>query len=145
MKRSEKLSWLTFAVALLHHADHVLRVDHSGWPLLPRVSPFTYSLLVYPVFLSIFLARSKPWYRVVATGFLFLFASVAHLSFEPLRDKYHTWTYGSDLPGHVGEQNLLGVNSPVLGIVSVALAAALSVCLFLTGLAFLNDARRQTK
>lgn len=65
-----KLLLLALVLAVVHHADHVLRVDHSGWPFLPRASPFTYSLAVYPVFLVLLLARDKPWARVVGTALL---------------------------------------------------------------------------
>ena len=140
--RSRQLLWLSVGVSVIHHVDHILRIDHSGWPLLPRITPFTYSLLVYPVFLSLFLARPNSWYRVIGTAALFLFATAAHVFFEPMRDKFHTWTYGSNLPSHVGEQNLLGINSPVLGVFSIGLAVLLSVSLLATGLAFVRDARR---
>lgn len=142
--RSVQLLWLSVGVSLIHHVDHILRLDHSGWPFLPRTTPFTYSLLVYPVFLSLFLARSNSWYRVIGTAGLFLFATAAHIFFEPMRDKFHTWTYGSNLPGHIGEKNLLGINSPVLGVCSIGLAVLLSVSLLVTLFAFVRDARRGT-
>jgi len=65
LSRGEKLLLLATTVALVHHVDHVLRVDHSGWPFLPELTPFTFSLIIYPIFLAVFLSRSKPWYRVV--------------------------------------------------------------------------------
>jgi hypothetical protein len=40
------------AFAFLHHLDHVLRADNSGWPFTPDVTPFTISLLVYPILCS---------------------------------------------------------------------------------------------
>jgi len=46
--------------------DHVLRVDHSGWPFRPGVTPFTFSLIVYPVVLpALFggLVRGVAWSR----------------------------------------------------------------------------------
>lgn len=141
-RRSEKLLLVVVGISLLHHLDHVLRVDHSGWPFVARVSPFTYSLLAYPLLISIFAARSAPWYRVFGTGALLLFATLAHIFFEPLRDKFHTWAYGSDLPGHVGESNLLHYHSCVLGVCSVGLAILLSVGLLLALLAFLHDAKQ---
>lgn len=139
---SMKLFGLVVVLSVLHHVDHVLRVDHSGWPFLPRVSPFTYSLLAYPILLSIFLARSNSWYRVMGTAVLFLSATLAHIFFEPMQDKFHTWTYGSNLPRHVGEQNLLGYNATWLGVCSVVLAVLLSLTLFLTMLSFIRDAGR---
>ncbi len=43
---------LSFAIAatvfsVLHHADHVIRGNHSGWPFQGEVTPFTFSLLIY--------------------------------------------------------------------------------------------------
>ena len=32
LSRGEKLLLLAVALAIVHHVDHVLRVDHSGWP-----------------------------------------------------------------------------------------------------------------
>ncbi|HEX6709119.1 MAG TPA: hypothetical protein VF068_02210 [Rubrobacter sp.] len=37
---------------LLHHADHVIRGNHSGWPFQAEVTPFTFSLLIYALILS---------------------------------------------------------------------------------------------
>lgn len=47
---------LTFAGAavvfgLLHHTDHVIRGNHSGWPFQAEVTPFTFSLLIYALIL----------------------------------------------------------------------------------------------
>ncbi len=36
---------------LMHHADHVIRGNHSGWPFQAEVTPFTYSLLIYVLIL----------------------------------------------------------------------------------------------
>ena len=51
-------------LGLLHHVDHVLRVDHSGWPFKDDLTPFTFSLLVYPVAVIVLLLRTRPWLRV---------------------------------------------------------------------------------
>lgn len=34
-----------------HHLDHIIRGNHVGWPLIPEVTPFTYSLGFYPFIL----------------------------------------------------------------------------------------------
>ena len=63
------------ALAFLHHVDHVLRADNSGWPFTAEVTPFTASLLVYPIFVGDFLLlRSRPWVR---TGLVALVVLVA--------------------------------------------------------------------
>lgn len=142
-----KLLTVALFLSVLHHADHILRIDHSGWPFIPPTSPFTYSLVVYPVFISVFLNLGKPLYCAVVTALLFAFATLSHIFFEPLSDKFHTWAYGSNLPGHVDEKNLLGIRSAVIGIVSVSIAVLLSVALLLALIAFVNEIRmrRNTK
>jgi hypothetical protein len=49
---SRALVWIAASVGilgLLHHADHVFRGNHSGWPFSADVTPFTFSLLIYPI------------------------------------------------------------------------------------------------
>src|SRR5215213_8892244 len=54
---------------LLHHVDHVVRGNHSGWPFVEEVTPFTFSLLVYALLLpGIFM---NLWGRVAAGWWLF--------------------------------------------------------------------------
>jgi hypothetical protein len=51
---SRKLTGLAIATGILgvlHHVDHVFRGNHSGWPFAPSVTPFTFSLLIYPLLL----------------------------------------------------------------------------------------------
>ena len=141
---SEKWLFFTFILSLLHHIDHILRIDHSGFPFLSRVSPFTYSLFVYPIFLIIASSRKQPWYRVIGTLILFLFATISHIFFEPMKDKFHTWAYGSNLKYHVGEQNMLGYNSKSLGVCSIVLAILLSVSLLVTLILFIKDAKQNS-
>jgi hypothetical protein len=57
MTRSEWLMLLSGGLGVLHHIDHVLRFDHSGWPFREIVTPFTYSLLVYPLLAVAFFWR----------------------------------------------------------------------------------------
>jgi hypothetical protein len=141
LSRAEKLLLLAASVALLHHVDHVLRVDHSGWPFTPEVSPFTFSLIIYPIFLSVFFFRSRRWYRVTGAAVLFLFSVFAHAFLETPMDQYHTWAYGSDFPGHVGQHNLLGRDSKLLGVCAVIVTALLSLTLLAALLSFLREAR----
>ena len=117
------------ALALLHHVDHVLRADNSGWPFTPEVTPFTISLLVYPIFvLDFLLLRSRPWVRVGLVAGLFVALQVAHAIFEPPADQYGTWANGiSAVPHAIGQPNLLHTASPVLGALSVAVSTLLSL------------------
>jgi hypothetical protein len=141
--RSEKLLLAAAALAVIHHIDHVLRADHSGWPFRPQVTPFTFSLLIYPVFLSVFLIRSRPWFRVWGTALLFLFGTLSHTFLETPMDQYQTWAYGSKFAGHTGEHNLLGYDSKALGLCAVIVTVLLSLSLFAALLVFIRDARMQ--
>ena len=67
-----------------HHVDHIVRGNHVGWPIIPEVTPFTYSLVIYPVLaVGLYLtatdrAGSRFWtgFFVFSTGMLWYF----HLS-----------------------------------------------------------------
>lgn len=119
--------------AFLHHADHVLRTDHSGWPFQPEVTPFTFSLLVYPVLLADYLAITKPWLRVglLSAGLAFLIW--IHITIETPVHLYQTWSTGaSTTEANPGVPNLLGVSSPVLGIVANLVLVMLLIALLAT-------------
>jgi hypothetical protein len=89
------------ALAFLHHLDHVLRADNSGWPFTPDVTPFTISLLVYPIFaLDFLLLRQRPWIRVGLVATLFVALQAAHAIFEPPADQYGTWANGTSAVPH---------------------------------------------
>ena len=45
------LIFLAMFMSLGHHIDHVIRGNHVGWLLTEQVTPFTYSLGVYPLIL----------------------------------------------------------------------------------------------
>lgn len=40
---------LTTIFGIGHHFDHVVRGNHVGWPLIPEVTVFTYTLAIYPL------------------------------------------------------------------------------------------------
>src|SRR4030095_15040621 len=119
------------ALAFLHHIDHVLRADNSGWPFTSDVTPFTISLLVYPIFvLDFLLLRDRPWVRVGLVAVLLVALQVTHAIVEPPTDQYGNWANGaSAVPHALGQPNLLHVASPVLGALSVAVSSLLSVAL----------------
>ena len=84
---------LAAVLSLGHHLDHVVRGTHVGWPLTPEPTPFTYSLVVYPLLLlGLALSRSGrvgpgSWALLSGGGALFLAA--VHLgpgAVEPLGD-----------------------------------------------------------
>ncbi len=142
LTRAEQLLIVSTVIGLLHHTDHVLRIDHSGWPFLPNFSPFTISLIVYPIIVSIFLIK-RPWYRFGAALFIFIAVTATHIAIEPPTHLYHTWTYGSDLPWAYGQISLLGVQSPVLGVISVIISLTLSLVLLVTTIALYKEAKAQ--
>ncbi|RIX97290.1 hypothetical protein D3218_18930 [Aureimonas flava] len=120
---------LSLVLAFLHHADHVLRVDHSGWPFRPMVTTFTYSLLAYPMVLfALFGARRLYWLRwallAIATGVTIY----AHTALESPRMQFAMWAENRSLDPHAaGVHNLPGVRSPILGTLAVVIGMALNL------------------
>jgi hypothetical protein len=138
--------WMLLGVvtlAFLHHVDHVLRADNSGWPFNPDVTPFTISLLVYPIFIVDFLLlRQTPWVRVGLVAILFVALQVTHAVFEPPADQYGTWANGtSAVPHALGRPNLLDTASPVLGALSVAVSGLLSLAVLAALVLLTREAR----
>jgi hypothetical protein len=131
------------ALAFLHHLDHVLRADNSGWPFTPDITPFTISLLVYPIFvLDFVLLRDRPWVRVGLVAVLFVALQVTHALFEPPTDQYSTWANGtSAVPHALGHPNLLELASPVLGALSVAVSSLLSLAVLAALVLLVREAR----
>lgn len=127
--------WLLVAtlVGLVHHADHVLRFDHSGWPFREEVSPFTYSLAVYPVVVAILLLDGRPRARAGLAVLLFLFPTLAHTTIETPATQYRTWCSP--------EVNLLGVDAPAVGVLAGTVTVLLSLTTLMAFLAFLDEAR----
>ena len=135
------------ALALLHHIDHVLRADNSGWPFTPDVTPFTISLVVYPIFLLDFLLlRERVWVRVGLVAILFVALLMVHAVFEPPAQQYGTWADGvSSVPHAVGRPNLLGIASPALGVFSVVVSTALSLAVLAALILLVGEARRSSR
>ncbi|HEY2958964.1 MAG TPA: DUF4386 family protein [Actinomycetota bacterium] len=131
------------ALAFAHHVDHVLRADNSGWPFTPDVTPFSISLLVYPIFaLDFLLLRGRPWVRVALVAGLFVALQVAHAVYEPPADQYGTWASGVSSVAHArGRPNLLDVASPALGALSVAVSTLLSVAVLVALVLLIGEAR----
>jgi hypothetical protein len=134
MTRAERLAVATTGLGVLHHVDHVLRFDHSGWPFKAEITPFTFSLLVYVAIALIFSLRQFPRVRVALAGVLFIFPTVAHVSLETPADQYHTWAHE---PG----VNLLHVDAPVVGVVAIVITVSLSLFAFATLVGFWHEAR----
>lgn len=134
MTIAERLALGTAALGVLHHIDHVLRYDHSGWPFRQDVGPFTFSLLVYPLIAAVLLLRRWPRTRVSLAFILFLFPTLAHILLETPSDQYHTWAHRPDV-------NLLAVGSPMIGWLAVVVTIALSAAALVTLTSFWREAR----
>ena len=87
---------LLFFFGALHHADHLVRGNHVGWPVVPDLNPFTYSLVAYPLFavgLSA-LVRGRVWaaywfvYGLMALLLIGTTHFVPPFIAEPVRDIY---------------------------------------------------------
>ncbi|THE65719.1 hypothetical protein D8Y22_06000 [Salinadaptatus halalkaliphilus] len=96
-----------------HHIDHVIRGNHVGWPLIPEVTAFTYSLGFYPLIalgLALSLAdRVGAGYWAVVTGAGFVMVTVLHfgpLAVEPPGDV--VGPYESATVGYVALAWLVG-------------------------------------
>jgi hypothetical protein len=136
MSGAERLAAATTVFGLLHHADHVFRYDHSGWPFRAEVTPFTFSLLVYVVIVLLFALRGFRGTRVLLAGMLFLFPTLAHIYLETPMDQYRTWAHRSDV-------NLLHVSAPLMGAAAVIVTVLLSACALATLVRFWREARRR--
>lgn len=113
-------------MGILHHTDHVLRADHSGWPFSPSVTPFTYSLIAYPVLLFALLGARWPLLlraalMAILTGFTFF----AHTLIETPRMQYASWALNRSIDPALGPiPNLLSTKSPALGAAAVVVGMA---------------------
>lgn len=117
----------TTAFGIMHHVDHVVRGNHSGWPFEQAITPFTFSLLIYALLL--------PGLYLTARGRLmaryWLFTSVVGLALviwvhfiptgdyeAPIEDIYAV--YGSPLAGLFALVALAGL---VASLTMLAIAA----------------------
>ena len=116
--------------SLLHHADHVLRGSHSGWPFEAEVTPFTFSLVVYAAILpGMYLTargRSIAWYHLcVAAGGLLMLGFVHFVPVRgheaPISDIYAA--YASPIAGGLALAVLAGLLTSVALLALVALMA----------------------
>jgi hypothetical protein len=117
-------------LGLMHHADHVIRGNHSGWPFQAEVTPFTFSLLIYALILpGIYLTargRSIPGYHLFVAavglallGFVHFVPTGDHEA--PIRDIY--MIYESPLAGMFALVVLAGLIASVAALGAVAIEA----------------------
>jgi hypothetical protein len=133
-RRSQILLLATAVLGVLHLVDHVLPADHSGWPFLNEVTPFTFfAVAVLPVILFTNFDRSRPWLRFGLIMFLLVAVLFAHVSLETPGDQYGVWATNASTESYpVGQPNRLDVESSVLGVLAAVEAALLNISLLVT-------------
>ena len=147
LTRSEWLMLLSGGLGVLHHVDHILRFDHSGWPFRDIVTPLTYSLMVYPLLAVAFFWRSGGWSRFAIVLLIFLLTQSAHIFLETPGQQYGVWANNASCTtgNAAGMPNLLRLRSPLMGVAAVLLSIALSGVLIATCVSLFIDARRPSK
>lgn len=140
-RSTRNLLLLAIVLAVIHHADHVLRVDHSGWPFRAMVTPFTFSLIAYPVLLFALLGRASLfWLRFALLAIGAALTVFAHATLESPRMKYAMWAYNRSLePQFWDVRNLCGIQSGTMGVIAVIVSMALNVTLVATCVSMLRD------
>ncbi|MBD0354222.1 MAG: hypothetical protein ICV58_03490 [Rubrobacteraceae bacterium] len=119
---------------VLHHVDHVVRGNHSGWPFREEVTPFTFSLLVYAlllpgIYMNLRGRVAAGWWLFTAAVALALVAFVHFLSGEereaPIRDIFAV--YGSPVWGLLALVVLYGLVLSLAALFVTALRAILAL------------------
>ena len=116
--RSDILLWTTTGLGVLHHTDHVLRGNHSGFPFTSRFNEFTFSLGIYPVLLGGYALDAGPNYWIMTESLAFAGLGLAHTLIEPPSHQHEPWAHGT---------NILGVDSAATGRGAQVLSVMLSV------------------
>ena len=140
-RSTRNLLLLAIVLAVIHHADHVLRVDHSGWPFRAMVTPFTFSLIAYPVLLFALLGRASLfWLRFALLAIGAALTVFAHATLESPRMQYAMWAYNRSLePQFWDVRNLCCIQSGTMGVIAVIVSMALNVTLVATCVSMLRD------
>ncbi|MEO1665889.1 MAG: hypothetical protein AAFU54_14730 [Chloroflexota bacterium] len=146
-RRTYILVVLVTVVSILHHTDHVLRVDHSGWPFTPDVNPFTVSvILAYSISAFVLFVRGRLWAKFWLLLAGYIATQTAHIFIETPMAQYTTWALNaSQDPETFGQPNLLGIAAPLLGWIAVTISILLSVVLVLATVSAFVDARLATR
>ena len=143
---AEKLVVAVIGLGLVHHADHVLRADHYGFPFKPQVTLFTFTLGFYVIFATVLWARSHPWYRVWAMAFVVVATLFAHTMIEPPQQIWGTWADNVSRPAPLftpdGSKNQLNVESPLLAVLAIVEVLLLQAVMIGALVLFIGEARR---
>ena len=141
---TKRLLYVAIGFGIAHHIDHILRVDHSGWPFIAKVTPFTFSLLAYPILAFVLIGPARSFWLRWATLVAGTAATLAaHIWIETPRMQYAMWAYNRSLePQLSAVRNLCGIESGPLGMASVVIAMELNVLLVTAAIAMLSDGLR---
>ncbi|MBB3937286.1 hypothetical protein [Aureimonas phyllosphaerae] len=138
-RRTTVLLLIALGLAVLHHIDHALRVDHSGWPFRERVTPFTYSLTAYPIVLFALMGPVRAfWLRWALIATATAFTIYAHTAIESPGTQFHMWVHNRSVHD-ANLHNALNIRSVGMGAVSVAVGMALNLTVVLATLSMLRD------
>jgi len=122
--------------SLMHHADHVIRGNHSGWPFQAEVTPFTFSLLIYALILpAIYLTANG---RDVAGYHLF----VAVVGLTLIGFVHFAPTGEQESPIH---DIYMVYESPVAGTLALVVLAGLITSVALLGITAYGTLRMRTR
>jgi hypothetical protein len=142
---AEKLVVAVIGLGLVHHADHVLRADHYGFPFKPQVTLFTFTLGFYVIFATVLWARSHPWSRVWAMAFVVV-ATLLRTMIEPPQQIWGTWADNVSRPAPLftpdGSKNQLNVESPLLAVLAIVDVLLLQAAMIGALVLFIGEARR---
>ena len=119
----------TTVFGVLHHVDHVIRGNHSGWPFQEEVTPFTFSLLIYALILpglyATWRGRNVAGYHlfVALVGFALVFAVhfVGEEREAPIGEIYQV--YGSPVAGLLALVILAGLFCSLVALAVTAFRA----------------------
>ena len=120
----------TMIFGILHHVDHVVRGNHSGWPFEAEVTPFTFSLLIYALLVpGLYLTAkgrlmAKYWLFTALLGLtLLVWIHFVPTSFHeaPIRDIYGV--YDSPVVGFLAVADLLALIASVVVLAAIAVQA----------------------
>jgi hypothetical protein len=111
------------------------------------VTPFTFSLLAYPIVLfALFGPARLFWVRWLALLIGVGFTLWAHTAMETPGMQYAMWAHNHSLDAQQADaHNLLNLQSPVLGVIAVGIAMTLNLLLIAAVLSMLWDGVEQRR
>jgi hypothetical protein len=113
-------------LSAIHHVDHILRGTHVGWPMTSEVTPFTYTLAIYPIIALGFVFRSRLYWLAAASGGLLLLTVVHFGPFAVESPADIVGAYSEPLAGSAALAVLLGLLAVLVLIVAFYLRPGLS-------------------